>query len=271
MMIRKSFPSKTIPFPRAWFGKPNSSIFSPSAFGLVLGLFLLSGCASIRGPKTPTVFLVDKETNKDVLSEVQIYRDGCKKIDKNTVCTDDQIKGYCLHKPTGENCRADRDTIIYDLKKIIDHNYESYARTFEQTQDSSIFAGEVSAASLTAVATLVGASDLKDILTTASTLVQATSTSVQKNFYQKQTSYSILNVMNGDRAKEWATIYDKMERNGADNYSLGEAMDNLIAYRQAGDAIHALASIQQSAANTKDAAANKIKKIDVANQKTTPE
>lgn len=270
-MIRNAFLSKMSPFQQGCFMNLYSNISSPSVFGLVLGLFLLSGCASIRGPKTPTVFLVDKETNKDTLSEVQVYRDGCKKIDKSTTCTAEQVKNSCLHQPTGDNCRPDRDAIIYDLKKIIDHNYESYARAFEQTQDSSIFAGEVSAASLTAVATLVGASDVKDILTTASTLVQATSTSAQKNFYQKQTSYSILNVMNGDRAKEWATIYDKMERNGADKYSLGEAMDNLIAYRQAGDAIHALASIQQSAANTKDAASKKIQKIDVANRKTTAE
>jgi hypothetical protein len=249
----------------------NPKIFSPSAFGLMVGLFLLSGCASIRGPKTPAVFLVDKETNKDVLSEVQIYRDGCKKIDKNTVCTDQQIANSCLHMPGGGSCRSDRDTIVYDIKRIIDHNYEIYARSFEQTQDSSIFAGEVSSASLTAVATLVGATELKDVLTTASTLVQATSTSVQKNFYQKQTSYSILNVMSGDRAKEWATIYDKLEQNGADQYQLGEAMDNLVAYRQAGDAIHALASIQQSAANTKDAAGKKIQRIDLNKRKTTIE
>jgi hypothetical protein len=98
--------------------------------------------------------------------------------------------------------RKERDTIVYDLKMIIDRNYEDYAHAFERTQDTAHFLGETSGASLTAVATLVGVSATKDILTAASTFVQSTSVSAQKNFYQKQTSYAILNVMDSDRAQK---------------------------------------------------------------------
>ena len=115
------------------------------------------------------MFAIDKARDVEVLQEVKNFRDGkClnEKVSKNDPAGDKR-----------KNCPADRkerDIIIYDLKMIIDRNYEDYARAFEQTQDTAGFLGETSAASLTAVATLVGASPTKDILTTASTLVQST-------------------------------------------------------------------------------------------------
>jgi len=144
------------------------------------------------------VFKIDKVSDTRVLTEVQNYRDG--------KCLDD-------HKKDCKPDRVERDTIIYDLKLIIDRNYEDYALSFERTQDTSILLGETSAASLTAIATLVGASPTKDILTTASTLVQSTSISAQKNYYQKQTSYTILNVMDSQRRNsgpQFTIVWHKM-------------------------------------------------------------
>ncbi|MGH9513226.1 MAG: hypothetical protein ACRD2U_13925 [Terriglobales bacterium] len=152
---------------------------------------------------------------------------------------------------------------------IIDRDYENYAGSFERTQDTSIFLGETSAATLTAVATVVGATATKDILTTASTLVQSTSVSAQKNFYQKQTSYAIINVMDSERAKKWALIYDLVVKNDIDKYPLSEALSDLVDYRRAGGALQALTSILQTAGQTKATAAADIKNTNVANGLTT--
>lgn len=159
---------------------------SLALLALSIAMVLMSSCASIKGPRVPAVFVIDKESDSRVLTEVKNYRDG--------KCLNDSTKDC---KPD----RSERDTIIYDLKMIIDRSYENYAGSFERTEDTAVFLGETSAASLTAVATLVGLSPTKDILTTASTLVQSTSVSAQKNYYQKQTSYAILNVMDSQRAK----------------------------------------------------------------------
>ena len=212
------------------------------------------GCASIKGPKVPSVFVIDKETDNRVLDEVKNYRDG--------KCINDKTKDC---KPD----RGERDTIIYDLKMIIDRNYENYAGSFERTQDSAIFAGEVSGASLTAVATLVGVTATKDILTTASSLVQSTSVSAQKNFYQKQTSYAILNVMDSERSKKWATIYDLLTKNDIDKYPLSQALSDLVDYRKAGTALQALTSIQQTAGATKATATADIQKTNTNTGRTT--
>ncbi len=189
-----------------------------------------------------------------MLQEVQSYRDGKCLNDNSKTCKQD---------------RAERDTIIYDLKMIIDRDYENYAGSFERTQDTSIFLGETSAATLTAVATVVGATATKDILTTASTLVQSTSVSAQKNFYQKQTSYAIINVMDSERAKKWALIYDLVVKNDIDKYPLSEALSDLVDYRRAGGALQALTSILQTAGQTKATAAADIKNTNVANGLTT--
>lgn len=157
-------------------------------------------------------------------------------------------------RPT--NCGSpeeQRNTIIYDLKSIIDENYEKYARNFQQTADITTFVGEVGAAALTAVGTLVGASDLKDILTTASTLTQSTNVSIQKNFYQKQTEYAILAEMDADRAKQWLIIVNLMKQ-PVSQYLLSAALNDLQEYKRAGTATAALTEMTQQAGATTDTA-----------------
>jgi hypothetical protein len=194
------------------------------------------------GPRVPKVFVIDQKRDNEVFEEVRKYRDGT-----------------CLNNNTKE-CRAERDIIVYDLKMIIDRNYEEYAHAFERTQDTAIFLGETSGASLTAVATLVGATATKDILTTASTLAQSTSVSAQKNYYQKQTSYAILNVMDSDRAKKWSKIYDNLSTLDVEKYPLSAALSDLVDYRRAGTAIQALTSIQQAAGAVKEEAGAAVEK-----------
>ncbi|PYX69761.1 MAG: hypothetical protein DMG72_20070 [Acidobacteria bacterium] len=218
---------------------------SAKLLALICAMLITLGCATVRGPRVPRVFKIDKTKDTEVLDEVKNYRDGKCLNDKTRDC------------PPG---RKERDTIVYDLKMIIDRNYEDYAHAFERLQNTAIFLGETSGASLTAVATLVGATQTKDILTTASTLAQSTSVSAQKNYYQKQTSYAILNVMDSDRANKWSKIYDNLATLDVDKYPLSAALSDLVDYRRAGTAFQALTSIQQAAGAVKETAGAAVEK-----------
>jgi hypothetical protein len=94
--------------------------------------------------------------------------------------------------------------------------------------------------------------------------VQSTSVSAQKNYYQKQTSYAILNVMDSDRATKWSKIYDNLAKLDVDAYPLSAALSDLVDYRKAGTAIQALTSIQQSAGANKETASKDIEKTDTS-------
>jgi hypothetical protein len=229
-----------------------------AARALLLLIPLCVGCSMhnsvIRGPDTPTSLRprskTDPGSDPDITNEIKNFYFGR--------CLEDTTPFPTAPLSTpAPNCgsrREQRDTIIYNLKRIIDSNYDAYARNFQQTADSTNFGGEVASASLTAVATLVGVTDLKDILTTASTLTQSTSVSIQKNYFQKQTEYTILAQMDGDRLTKWNEIVQFMKKDVGE-YTVGAALDDLQEYRREGTAVAALTALTQQASAKANAAA----------------
>lgn len=142
-------------------------VFGRGVYVLIRCLVWLSGCSifhntAIGGPSTPKALQTDGKRDTDVLNEVtNYYYNRCPEDTSNLPSPATPASS----RPT--NCGSaeeQRNTIIYDLKSIIDNNYVTYARRFQQTADAVTFGGEVGAAALTAVGTLVGTSDLKDIL-----------------------------------------------------------------------------------------------------------
>jgi hypothetical protein len=204
-----------------------------------------TGCLTVSGPRLPKALIVTKEQDQAVLDEVARFKDG-----------------KCLPNPGTATCppsRAERDQIIYDLKMIIDRNYQDYAKSFEGTEDGSLFLGEITAATLSGTAGILADAGTKDILTLASTLAQSTSVSSQKNFYQKKTAYAIVVEMNAQRATKWSAIYDLMRNNNLNTYPLGAALSDLLEYRQQGTALQALASIEQNAGAKAEDAQDAVK------------
>jgi hypothetical protein len=159
-------------------------------------------------------------------------------------------------------CGQFRNSIVYDLKIAIDKNYEAYAKNFEYTFNTISFAGDVGGAALSAVGTLAGTSELKDILSTASTLTQSTNASIQKDFYQKQTQFAILAQMDADRLTQWSAILQKLLKDDVQVYPLAAALNDLLDYKRVGTAVTALTSIEQKAG------AEKSQSKDLINDKT---
>lgn len=241
---------------KASVGRSRGSLFC-SLLICTLGSTACLHNSAIRGPRTPMPLAVSRRNDLYVLNEIQNFYYGRCLQDKNPLPSSTIVAPGSW---TGVNCGTDRqkrDSIIHDLKMIIDHNYEDYARNFQQTADTTNLIGEVGATSLSAVSTLVGVGELKDILSTASTLTQATNTSIQKNYFQKQTDYAILAEMSAERLKQWSQIADSMKNNDVNTYSLSEALDDLQEYKRVGTAMVALTTIgQQAGAQTVSAAAD---------------
>ena len=214
------------------------------AFGIpvIVAVLGATGCAihrSISGPAVPSIFVVSKTSNSEITTAVSNFE-------------------KCLATGVGKCDRAERDRIVYALKLIIDRNYEEYAKNFEQVADTSTFIGEISAASLSGVGPLLADVGTKDILTLASTLTQSTTVSMQKNFYQKQTSYAILVVMDSQRLTKWSEILTSIQDHDINEYPLGAALADLADYRREGTAVKALESIQQTAGSNQSTAQKTI-------------
>jgi len=264
------------------------SRLTPVALGLCLCIPLIlvfSGCAirgvnrSISGPDVPDALKIPKNdekypgriTEQGVLTEISNFSLGqCLNADWNTkqaARTPVTATPSCTEGNSPD--QSGRNKIIYDLKLILDRRYEQYAKNYEQVADTTTFAGEVSAASLSGIATIVGDAGEKAILALASTLTQTTVTSMQKNFYQKQASYAILAVMNSQRLDKWKDILQSMDK-GLDVYPLAAALVDMEEYRTRGTAVFALQSIQQSAGMTQVQAAASINATKGINQAQAP-
>jgi hypothetical protein len=113
--------------------RPCHSITALSrARGICLSLtlfFATTGCAvkavnrSVSGPDTPRALRVNKAHDEAVLAEVKNFLNG--------KCLDDATQ-------TCAQSTAERNRIIYDLKLIIDQNFEQYAKNYEQTSDTRL-------------------------------------------------------------------------------------------------------------------------------------
>lgn len=235
--------------------------------GLTLApyIFLLSGCGlaafhrSISGPDVPKALKVDRHRQEEVLKEIQYFQEA--------KCLDGRSAEACEDK---SKRKTDRNRVIYDLKLIIDRNFEDYSRNYEQVGDTVNFSGETTAASLSGVATVVGDAGEKALLSLASTLTQSTLISSQKNFYQKQTIFTILAVMESQRLDKWKDVVQLMQNDDEDQYPLSAALADLAEYRRRGTALAALESIEQTAGSKGAEAKQRIDTAKGINQPNPP-
>lgn len=230
----------------------------------------------ISGPPTPKALAVTAQSDTYVMKEIaNFYAGKCLQEDNPQpgAASDKSNRTSNVTTSCGTDQKTDRekrDEIMYDLKSIIDHNYDSYARNFQQTADTVSFGGEVSSAALSAVGTVVGATALKDILSTAATLTTSTTVSVQKNYFQKQSEYAILASMDAGRLQEWSDIAKLLKENDVNTYSLSQGLNDLLEYRRLGTAVAALTTIEQTAGSQSQQSKKEIQDTANSEQKSKP-
>jgi hypothetical protein len=153
---------------------------------------------------------------------------------------------------------ARRNQILTELIYLVDANYYSFENRFYGSQATTNLAGDAANLGLTAAGTVVGASDLKTILSATATGLTGFKASVDKNFFDQQSRAAIVTKMRALRATERATIEDENHmKAGVSEYSLESGIADVNAYYDAGTVVGALQSIAQTSSSESDQAKKK--------------
>jgi hypothetical protein len=96
---------------------------------------------------------------------------------------------------------------------------------------------------LTAAATVVGATDIKDILTATSTAFQGTQVSFDKNFFAQQTTQALVSQMRASRKAIQAQIIQGLTTKDVTTYPLEAAWGDIVSYYYAGTLPSALVAV----------------------------
>jgi hypothetical protein len=124
---------------------------------------------------------------------------------------------------------------------------------------------------MTAATTLVGASDVKDILAASLSGFQGTRLSLDKNFFQEKTTESLLSQMRASRKTKQAQLITSLGTRDVTSYPWDAAWMDLIELYYAGTIPSALAEISTTAGARADAATDKLNKAVAELTPRTPE
>ncbi len=108
-------------------------------------------------------------------------------------------------------------------------------------------AGDAAQLGVTAAATVVGATGIKDILDATLTALQGTRLSIDKNFFAEKTTEALISQMRASRKTQQAAILQSLAKRDATEYPLEACWTDLIRYYHAGTLPSALVEIASKA------------------------
>jgi hypothetical protein len=154
-----------------------------------------------------------------------------------------------------------RHEILDGIRAEIDIRYREYISGLRAGQVYSGLFGDLATLGLTTSATLVGANDLKAILTGTATATQGGVSSIDKRMFESQTIQAIIPVMDGNRAQE-AVIIQGEEKKSVQDYTLESGLSDLNDYFMRGTLLNALQSMA-AAGGQQQNSVDKQKAIDL--------
>jgi hypothetical protein len=158
---------------------------------------------------------------------------------------------------------ADRDRIINQLIVLIDYNYYRIETNLEKSKAFTDFAGSIISTGLGTAGAIAGGGTAQ-IMSALIAAIEATKTSVDKDLLRGQTITAIISKMRELRATKVVAIRQAMKK-GLEQYSMSQALIDLLEYYNAGTFFGAVQSItEQAAAGTAKAKAaldEKIRKL----------
>ncbi len=189
---------------------------------------LVSTIGCLRAaPKMPSIIASPPDiyyTAADLKTDVDSYRASVK-----AAKTDD--------------AKTERNQIVYRVLAQLDAAYGQFEITLTTTRAGYETAGAAANLGLTAAATVVGATDIKDILTATSTAFQGTQVSFDKNFFAQQTTQALVSQMRASRKTLQAQIIQSLTTKDVISYPLEAAWTDIIGYYYAGTLPSALVSV----------------------------
>lgn len=188
------------------------------------------GCLR-AAPKMPSVIASPPDiyyTGADLKADVNNYR-------------------VLIRNAKADDAKAERNQIVYRVVAQLDAAYGRFEVTLTTTRAGYETAGAATNLGLTAAATVVGATNIKDILTATSTAFQGTQVSFDKNFFAQQTTQALVSQMRASRKVLQAQIIQGLTTKDVISYPLEAAWTDIIAYYYAGTLPSALVAVASKA------------------------
>jgi hypothetical protein len=145
--------------------------------------------------------------------------------------------------------KTQRNQIVFRIIAQIDAAYGAFELNLSTRRAGLQTGGDAAQLGLSAAATLVGASDIKDILSATSTAFQGTRLSVDKNFFEQKTTESLISQMRASRKNLQAQILLSLSSRDVNSYPLESAWGDVVNYYYAGTIPSALVDIAGKAGN----------------------
>lgn len=146
---------------------------------------------------------------------------------------------------------AQRNDLQERLMTVSDVHYNALRNQLNSGRNAISFVSDVTGTTLSAVSALVGVPDTKSILSTASTLTQSTKSNMDKDLFQQQSTSAVVAQMDAMRAAQHKIIVAHQGDPIAD-YGLEKALNDALAYDQAGTVQSALIAIEANASAEKN-------------------
>jgi hypothetical protein len=160
-----------------------------------------------------------------------------------------------------------RDQIVYRTLADIESTYGRFEVRLTTSRATESVLADTAQLGITAATTVVGASDVKDILAASLSGLQGTQLSIDKNFFREKTTESLISQMRADRKNLEAQIVSRLANQDVipttdpttkaniAAYSLDAAWIDVTQYYYAGTVPSALVSIATATGNNAAAAA----------------
>lgn len=204
-----------------------------SLASLLFALLIPTGCLRVA-PKMPRAIASAapiQYTSRQFDSDVTAYRNA-------------------MGSSSGGSARLLRDQIIYRVMAQTDAAYGSFEVHLNVQRAGARTAGDAAQLGLTAAATVVGASGVKDILSASATALQGTQLSFDKNYFEQKTTEALVSQMRANRATLKAQVLLNLSSRDVTSYPLEAAWVDLIDYYYAGTLPSALVALSSNAGSS---------------------
>jgi len=148
-----------------------------------------------------------------------------------------------------DTAKTQRNQIVFRIIAQIDAAYGGFELSLSTRRAGVQTSGDAAQLGLSAAATLVGASEVKDILSASSTAFQGTRLSFDKNFYEQKTTEALISQMRASRKSLQAQILRSLSSRDVNSYPLEAAWGDVVSYYYAGTIPSALVDIASKAGN----------------------
>ena len=193
-------------------------------------------------------------------------------IEYSTSAFDADIASYHSAVTAGnlDAAKTIRNQIVFRVMAQIDTAYDKFESELDTHRAGYQTSTDAAQLGLTTAATLVGASAVKDILSSTATALQGATLSFDKNFFEQKTTASLVSQMRASRKTLQAQMLLNLSMRDVQSYPLEAAWTDVVNYYYAGTIPSALVDISSKTGNDALQADQNLKAVVKALTPSTP-